>query len=43
MSILVNSMVVVSDLPMSKKGVAMGRILLYVVSAEITSYYRCTR
>ena len=34
-------MVVVNDLPMSQKGVTMGRMLLYVVSIEITSYYKC--
>ena len=34
-------MVVVNDLPMSEKGVTMERMLLYVVSVEITSYYTC--
>ena len=34
-------MVVVNDLPMSEKGVTMGRRFLYVVSVEITSYYTC--
>ena len=34
-------MVVVNDLPMSEKGVTIERMLLYVVSVEITSYYMC--
>ena len=34
-------MVVVNDLPMSEKGVTMGRMFLHVVSVEITSYYKC--
>ena len=34
-------MVVVNDLPMSEKGVTMGRMFLYVVSIEIASYYWC--
>ena len=34
-------MVVVNDLPMSEKGVTIERMLLYVVSVEITSYYTC--
>ena len=34
-------MVVVNDLPMSEKGVTVGRMFLYVVSIEITSYYCC--
>ena len=32
---------VVHDFPMSEKGVTMGRMFLYVVSIEITSYYTC--
>ena len=35
------NMVVVNDLPMSEKGVTMRSMFLYVVSVEITSYYRC--
>ena len=34
-------MVVVNVLPMFQKGVTMGRMLLYVVSIEMTSYYKC--
>ena len=34
-------MVVVNDSPMSEKEVTMGRIFLYVVSVDITSYYKC--
>ena len=34
-------MVVVNDLPVSEKGVTMGRMFLYVVPIEIRSYYRC--
>ena len=34
-------MVVVNDLPMFEKGVKMGRMFLYVLSVEITSYYMC--
>ena len=32
-------MVVVNDLPMSEKGVTMGRMFLYVLSVEITGCY----
>ena len=32
---------VVHDFPMSEKGVTMGRMFLYLVSIEITSYYTC--
>ena len=32
-------MVVVNDLPMPEKGVTIGRMFLYAVSVEITSYY----
>ena len=35
-------MMVVNCLPMSEKGVTMGRMFLYVVSVKITSYYRCS-
>ena len=34
-------MVVVIDLPMSQKGVIMGRMFVFVCGGEITSYYRC--
>ena len=34
-------MVVVNDLPMSEKGVAMGRMFFYVVFVEITRNYTC--
>ena len=33
-------MLVVNDLSMSEKGVTVGRMFLYVMSIEITSYYR---
>ena len=32
-------MLVVNDLSMSEKGVTVGRMFLYVMSIEITSYY----